>query len=161
MAMVPPDARAARPFRILKGTDDLIRSPRAVASASAELEVGEWIGVNASGQAAKVTATVVTAPDQTAECCWTHYKQNYTNEGHPDAVATGQFTGISGKYVAETTFFKTGETYTPGFLLVVILVSGVGVLAPVDPASADAETLAGAVAKVVKYASGRLTYRTL
>ena len=161
MALVPPDARAAKAFRILKGSEKLIRRPHAVAAAAAELKVGEWIGIDSNGKAAKVTATVVTAPDQTAVCCWSHYKQNDTYNADPDAVATAQVTSIDGKYVAETTFFKTGETYNPGDLLVVILVSGQGVLAPVAASAADTETLAGAVAKVVKYASSRLTYRTL
>lgn len=161
MALVPPDARAARAFRILKGTENLLRRPHTVASASAELKVGEWIAIDSTGKAAKPTATVVTAPQQNAACCWTHYKQNDTYAGDPDAVATSQVTSISGPYIAETTFFKTGETYNPGDLLVVILVGGQGVLAPVAGSAADAETLAGSVGKVVKYASSRLTYRTM
>lgn len=165
MAVLPPDVRQARDFRIIKGLDDnLIRTDYAINSAVNSLLSGEWVGLNASGEVIKATGASLANPLQTAACNWTLFARDDTSAGQSDAVATNQVTLISGSYQAQTKLFESTGTFTQGSLLVVresSTVSDLGVLDAVAGGSATAEQIAGAVGKVVSFAGGVLTYRSL
>jgi len=164
MALLPPDARAERDFRIIKGTDSLIRTDKVIDAGVASLEVGEFVVVNATNKVVKATGATLAAPAQNTACCWTKYAKNDPRAGQSDAVATGHATLISGPYHAKTKFFESTGTFTAGHLLVVrasTTVTGLGVLDAVAPASATTVQLAAAIGKVVSLSNGVLTYRTL
>jgi hypothetical protein len=162
---LPPDVRTDRPFRIIKGTDTMIRTDYTVASAVTELiSTGEWCILNASNEVEKVdNGESLAAPCQNPICVWTSYQQDDFNTGQSDAATLGQVTTISGPVECETTFFESTGTFTPGFALVVreeSVTGGYGVLDAVDSASASNAQLGAVVGHVVSFASGRLVYRT-
>ena len=164
MAALPPDVRVARKFRIIKGLDDnVIRTDHEIDAALLSAEQGEWVVLNASNKAVKATGASLAAPAQNTAVNWTEYVKGDANNGQSDAAELNQLTLVTGSYQAQTKLFESTGTFTPGFLLVVresTTVAGQGVLDAVNPASATAVQLAGAVGKVVLLASGVLTYRS-
>lgn len=149
---VPKDVRTDRSFTIVKGVDQMLRTPFVLADPTADVDVGEWLAIDASGNAVKATAAAVsTAPLQGARASWTLYRQGDANAGQSDAMATGQVDLLSGPYQAKTQLYDTGATWTAGAPLVVIHDAGTdrGILFPLDPATADAEQLAAVVGQVV------------
>lgn len=157
---LPPDVRAARDFRITKGLDNMIRTDYTIASAVTSVKQGEWIVLDSSNQVTKSNGETLANPSQNAICSWMLYAKDDNNAGHSDANATGQLTCISGPYQAETKFFESTGTFTPGYLLVVqesSTTAGEGVLNAVAGASATAEQISGAVGRVVHLSGGVLT----
>lgn len=165
MALIPPDVRQARAFRVIKGTDDnLIRQDYAIDATVDSVDQGEWVVLNASNKVVKATGASLAAPASNTLPSWIKYVKDDTSAGQSDAVATGQLTLIGGSYQAETKLFESTGTFTPGFLLVVresTTTADQGVLDAVDPAAATTVQIANAVGKVIKLEGGVLTYRTL
>ena len=150
---VPKDVRTNRSFTIVKGVDRMIRTPVVLTDPALNVDLGEFLAIDAAGLAVKATAgAIITAPLQGARASWTLYRQGDTTNGQADAVGTGQVDLLSAPYQAQTQVFDTGATYLPGAPLVVIHNGGspgLGFLAPLDPATADAEQLAAVVGTVV------------
>lgn len=165
MALIPPDVRQARAFRVIKGIDEnIIRQDYQIDAAVLEVDPGEWVVLNASNKVAKATGATLAAPATNTLASWIKYKKNDPIGGQSDAVATGQLTLIGGAYQAETKLFESTGTFTPGFLLVVqesTTVADQGVLNAVAPATATNVQIACAVGKVIKLEGGVLSYRTL
>ncbi|MHC4644915.1 MAG: hypothetical protein ACYTBJ_05405 [Planctomycetota bacterium] len=165
MAVLPPDVRVARKFRIVKGLDDnIIRTDYAIDSAVTAVEQGEWVVLDASNNVTKATGASLAAPAQNTAVNWTEFVKDDTSAGQSDAVATNQLTLVTGSYQAETKLFESTGTFTPGFLLVVresTTTADQGVLDAVNPATATAVQLAGAVGRVTLLSGGVLTYRSL
>jgi len=165
MAILPPDVRAARKFRLIKGLDDnIIRTDYDIDPSVLAVEQGEWVVLNAANKVIKATGASLAAPAQNTGVNWTEYVKNNSSTGQSDAVATNQLTLVSGPYQAQTTLFESTGTFTAGFLLVVresSTVANQGVLDAVDPGLATVAQLAGAVGKVIGLAAGVLTYRSL
>lgn len=165
MALLPPDVRATRDFRIIKGLDDnIVRTDYEIDSGVSSIASGEWVILDSSNKVTKASGESLANPAQNAVLCWTKFERDDTYNGQTDVIATNQITAVTGSYQAETTFFESTGTFNPGDLLVVqesSTTAGQGVLNAVAGASATAEQIAGAVAKVVLLASGVLTYRTL
>ena len=150
---VPKDVRVDRAFTVVKGVDAMFRTPAVLADPSVNVDVGEWIALDASGLAVKATAAaILTEPLQGARASWTLYRQGDANAGQSDAMATGQVDLLSAPYQAKTQLYDTGATWTPGAPLVVIhdVTTDRGILAPLDPATADAEQLSAVVGQVVQ-----------
>lgn len=165
MAVLPPDVRTARNFRIIKGLDDnIIRTDYAINSAVTAVAQGEWVVLNASNEVTKTNGESLAAPAQNTAVNWTEFVKDNTNTGQSDVVATNQLTLVTGSYQAETKLFESTGTFTAGFLLVVresTTTAGQGVLDAVDPTTATAVQLAAAVGRVVLLSGGVLTYRSL
>ena len=163
MALIPPDVRATRDFRIIKGLDNILRTDHAVDTSVSTAERGQWLVLNGSNALVNTSTETLASPAQNVVCCWTKYVKDDPSAGQSDAVATGNITSVSGSYMAETKFFESTGTFTPGFLLVVqadTTTAAKGVLNAVDGASATAKQIAGSVGRVVKLENGVLTYRT-
>jgi len=165
MAVLPPDVRVARNFRIIKGlSDNIIRTDYAIDSAVTAVAQGEWVVLDASNTVTKTSGESLAAPAHNVAVNWTVFARDDSNAGQSDAIATNQLTLVTGSYQAETKLFESTGTFTAGFLLVVresSTTAGQGVLDAVDSAAASNAQLGAAVARVVSLASGVLTYRTL
>lgn len=158
---VPPDARAARVFSVIRGVDSMIREDFAVAtSVVALIDQGEWVNFDASGNVIKANGQVAAAPMIGAKANWTKYEKSDTFDGQSDAAALSHVTLISGAYVAQTQKYATGATYHIGDILIAIDDgSGNGIVTPIVPGSATTTQLASMVAKVHALPSGGvLTY---
>ncbi len=150
---VPKDVRTDRSFTIVKGVDRMIRTPAELADPTVDVDVGEWLALDASGQAVKATAAaIITAPLQGARASWTLYREGDSTNGQADAMGTGQVDLLSAPYQAKTQLYDTTATWNPGAPLVVIHdgASDRGILAPLDPTTADAEQLSAVVGQVVQ-----------
>lgn len=163
---LPPDVRAARDFRIIKGLDDnIIRTDYEIDSAVNSIAQGEWVVLNSSNKATKANGETLANPAQNVACCWTKFERNDACNGQSDVIATNQITCVSGSFQAETKYFESTGTFTPGFLLVVresTVTAGLGVLDAIDPtAPATAEQLAAVIGKVISLSGGILTFRTV
>lgn len=165
MALLPPDVRQARSFRITKGLDDnIIRTDYEIDAGVDAVAQGEWVLLDASNKVTKASGASLAAPAQNTAVNWTVFARDDTNNGQTDVIATNQLTLVTGSYQAQTKLYETTGTFTPGFLLVVresTTTADQGVLDAVDPSSATAVQIAGAVGRVVQLADGVLTYRSL
>lgn len=152
MALVPKDVRGARDFELVKGTDEMLRTSVPMDDPDNDsFDVGEFVGVNAAGNAIKVTATVVTAPEQAAKLCWTKYVPADTNNGQTDALGTKTVDLVSGTFQAKTKLVVPDGTPAPGELLVVILNGGIGKVTNVVGTPANLDQVRGAVGKVLNW----------
>jgi len=150
---VPKDVRTDRAFTIVKGVDRMIRTPAEIADPTKNIDLGEWLAVDAAAKAVKATAAAIAAaPLQGARVSWTLYRQGDTTNGQADALGTTSVDLLSQPYQATTQLFDSTATYTPGAPLVVIHdgVNDRGVLFPLDVATATAKQLAAVVAQVVQ-----------
>jgi hypothetical protein len=158
---VPKDVRGTRDFTVVKGVDQMMRTSVALADPTDDIDVGEWCAVDASGEAIKASAGhIITAPLMGARASWTLYRQGDADAGQSDAMATGQVDLLSGPYQAQTKLYDTAATWLPGANVVVIHdgVNDRGYLAPLDPATADAEQLSGVVGKVLVVPTGGILH---
>lgn len=147
---VPPDARAARVFSVIRGVDTMIREQAFVdSSVTALIDQGEWVNYNASGNIIKAAGQNSAAPMQGAKVCWTKFEKGDDVDGQADAAALQGITVLSGAFIAQTQHYNTGGTYHIGDILVAVDDgSGNGILTPVVPGSATTTQLAGMVGKV-------------
>jgi len=161
---VPKDVRGTRSFELVKGTDEMLRTPYPIADATKPVAVGEWVKLNASAQAAKVVVgDTLAAPALGAHVSWTNFVPSDMSAGQADVQATKEIDALSGDYQAKTKLYDTGATYVPGTLLVVIYdaPNDRGILAPLDPAAPPTvRQLMGAVGKVIQVTGGQLWYET-
>ena len=158
---VPPDARAARVFSVIRGVDSMVREDFPVdPSVTALIDQGEWVNFNASGNVIKAAGQASSAPMIGAKVNWTKYEKSDTFDGQSDAAALSHVTLIRGSYVAQTQKYVTGATYHIGDSLIAIDDgSGNGVLTPIVPGSATTTQLASMVGKVHALPTGGvLTY---
>jgi hypothetical protein len=159
---VPKDVRAARDFEIIRGGDEMLRQDLLVVDTAVRFDPGEWVKPAASGGVTKAAKVVVAddidAPALGAKVCWTLRIPG--GDGQSDTLATGAITVLSGTYQAKTTFYNTGGTFAPGYLLVVVFDAAEdrGYLDAPDPATMDARQLQGVVGRVIEVASGVLHY---
>lgn len=147
---VPPDARAARVFSVIRGVDSMVREDFPVATAVVALiDQGEWVNFDASGNVIKAAGQVAAAPMIGAKVNWTRYLKGDDTSGQADAMALGHVTLLSGAFVAQTQKYVTGATYHIGDPLIAIDDgSGNGVLTPIVPGSITTTQLASVVGKV-------------
>jgi len=161
---VPKDVRADRDFEIIKGLDDLIRTPALIADPTQPIVSGEWMKYDAQGRAAKLTAAdTVAQPALGARLSWTLYAPGDSNLGQSDVLATKQADLLSGLFQAKSRYFDPAAAYQPGWLLVPVFdaTNNRGVLSAVDPGAATVRQLAAAVAEVVQPPTGgRLWFET-
>jgi hypothetical protein len=160
---VPVDARAAKPFEVILGGDELLRVDIDLFDATKAVTEGEWGGLTTDviPKFTKATSGATSsAPLPGARVAWTKYVPGDTNLGQGDALATKKVTTLTGPYQAHTTLYDVSGTYTPGNILVVVYdsVNDRGVLFPVAPGSVTAQQLACRVGKVINLASGVLHY---
>jgi hypothetical protein len=154
---VPKDVRAPRPFEIVKGLDDIIRTPALIADMTQALVVGEWVKFDAQGRAAKLTAAdTPAAPAMGARACWTLFSPGSSLLGQSDVLATKEADLISGLFQAKTQYYDATATYLPGAPLVAVFdsVNNRGFLSPLDPAAATVRQLAGKVGEVIQPPTG-------
>lgn len=163
---VPPDVRGTRNFELVLGMDEMLRQTMPIAVEASPIDVGEWLKpVVSSGvvKASKLITAVDTlaAPARGAKVSWTKYRQNDTNNGQTDALATKTVDLLSGSYQAKTKLYNTGSGFlAPGNLLVAVFdaVSGGGILDAPDPGAMTVAQLQAVVGRVVEHANGQLHY---
>jgi len=163
---VPPDVRDTRDFELVLGQDEMLRQSMAIAVEASPIDVGEWIkpvtsgGVTKAGKLATGVDTLA-APALGAKVSWTKYRQNDSNFGQSDALATKTVDILSGNYQAKTKLYNTGSgVLAPGNLLVAIFdaTQAGGILDAVDPSSATIRQLQAAVGRILEVAGGVLHY---
>jgi len=163
---VPPDVRGTRDFELILGMDEMLRQSMPMENLAAPVDVGEWMKPVISGgivKAKKLETGVDTlaAPARGAKVSWTKYRQNDTNNGQTDAIATGTLDLLSGTYQARTKLYNTGGSFlAPGNLLVAIFdgTQAGGILDAPDPGSLTVAQLQAVVGRVVEHANGALHY---
>ena len=169
---VPPDARAANTFEVVKGLDEALRFSQILKdAATVNVDMGEWLkpvvdgGVTKYGKLAN-GVDILATPAKGARASWTLYRNNDTSAGQADAVATGNVDVLSGTYAAKTKLYNTsGSFLAPGNLLVAIFDSGVGpdgggYLDAPDPSSLSIAHLQGVVGRVIEHVNGVLFYES-
>ena len=130
---------------VLRGLEKMHRVDKALAASNTVLLKGEWAVLNASGKAARPSATPV--PNTYLVWCGT---DRY------DVRATGQVTLLmASQLLAQTTRYDNTQTYAPGDYLTVKDRGG---------GQADVTKATGTepkLAKVVEVGTGYLVYETL
>lgn len=163
---VPKDVRAARDFELVKGMDEMLRKPLALADPTESIAVGEWIKPVTSGGLTKAqkleAANDIDTPALGCKCSWTKYVQGDAWNGQADAMATGTIDILSGTYEAKTKFYNTGGTFAPGYMLVPVYdATKGGILDAPNPATPlTIKQLQGVVARVIEVANGQLHYES-
>jgi len=158
---VPKDVRAPRPFQIVKGMDEMLRTPVLIADKTQSLIQGEWVKFDAQGRGAKLSATdVLATPALGARVCWTLYAPGNSLMGQSDVLATAQADLLSGVFQARTMYFDATAIYLPGAPLVAVFdpVNTRGFLAPLDPATVTVRQLAAVVGEVIQPPTGGLLW---
>ena len=164
---VPKDVRTTRDFELVKGVDELLRTPTEIADLTADIDVGEWLKPVTSGgvtKAGKLVTAVDTlaAPALGAKVSWTLYRQGDTSAGQADAVGTSKVDLLSGTYQAKTKLYNSGSgDLAPGNLLVATFQAGRGELDALDPATATVRQLQAAVGRIIEVADGVLHYESV
>lgn len=163
---VPPDVRGTRDFELILGMDEMLRQTMPIDNEALPVDVGEWMkpvvngGVTKAGKLATGVDTLA-APARGAKVSWTKYRQNDTNLGQTDALATKTLDMLSGTYQAKTKLYNTGSGFlAPGNLLVAIfdVTTAGGILDAPDPASMTVAQLQAVVGRIVEVAGGQLHY---
>jgi hypothetical protein len=158
---VPKDVRGTRNFELILGTDEMLRQSIPLADEAADVDQGEWMKINASGQAAKLAngADVIATPALGAKVSWDTYRQANLDVGQSDALATKAVTLLSGTFQAKTKLYNTGSgVLDPGNLLVAVESGGQGILDALTPATADARQLQSVVGRIIGVADGQLHF---
>lgn len=150
---VPKDVRAPRPFELVRGMDQMTRTPAVIADMTKPLIVGEFVKFDAQGRAAKLdVGDVLATPALGARVCWTLFSPGSSYLGQSDVLATKQADVLSGAFQAKTMYFDATANYLPGAPLVAVYdaVNGRGYLAPLDLVATTVRQLAAVVAEVVQ-----------
>jgi hypothetical protein len=163
---VPPDVRGTRDFELVKGTDEMLRTPFGLADEAADVDVGEWMKPVTSGGVTKMAkletgVDVLADPAKGAKVSWTRYRQTDSSQGQSDAIATKTIDVLSGAYQAKTKLYNTGSgVLDPGNLLVAVFDAGQagGILDAVNPAAVTVDQLQAAVGRIIEVANGQLHY---
>ena len=163
---VPKDVRGTRDFELILGMDEMLRQTMPIADEAQPIDVGEWMkpivssGVTKAGKLI-VAVDTLAAPARGAKVSWTSYRQNDTNLGQTDALATKTVDLLSGTYQAKTKLYNTGSGFlAPGNLLVAIFdaTTAGGILDAPDPGAMTIPQLQAVVGRVVEVANGQLHY---
>jgi len=162
---VPPDARAANDFSIVRGTNEMIRENLPLFDETLPVDQGEWMkrvpdgGVAKAGKLANGVDTLA-APALGAKVSWTSYRENDSNIGQSDALATKSVDLLSGSYQATTKLYDTGGELGIGSLLVAIYdgTQAGGILGGVPPGSATIRQLQAVVGRIVEVNAGVMHY---
>jgi hypothetical protein len=165
---VPKDVRTTRDFELVLGQDELLRQSMPLADEAAPVDVGEWMKPVTSGgitKAGKLETGVDTlaAPANGAKVSWTSYRENDSNLGQSDALATKTVDLLSGTYQAKTKLYNTGSGFlAPGNLLVAVYDAGQdgGILDAVNPGAVTVAQLQAAVGRILEVANGVLHYES-
>lgn len=165
---VPPDARAANDFSVVRGTNEMIRENLPLFDETAPVDQGEWMKRVPDGGVAKagklITAVdTIAAPALGAKASWTSYRENDSNLGQSDALATKSVDLLSGSYQATTKLYNTGAgaLLAPGNLLVAVFDagSGRGILDVLDPLGPPTiRQLQAVVGRIVEVNAGVMHY---
>jgi hypothetical protein len=161
---VPKDVRATRDFELVKGTDEMLRTPFGLFDEAADVDLGEWLKPATSGGVTKMrklvnAVDVLADPAKGAKVSWTRYRSGDTSLGQADAVATKTIDMLSGAYQAKTKLYNTGSgSLAPGNLLVAVESSGQGILDAVPPGSVTVDHLQATVGRIIEVAGGVLHY---
>lgn len=150
---VPKDVRAPRPFELVRGIDEMVRTSVPIADTTKGIIVGEWLKLDAQGRAAKLDVSdVLATPALGARLSWTLYSPGSSYLGQSDVLATGQAEVLSGAFQAKTMYFDATANYLPGAPLVAVYdaVNGRGQLEPLDLVATTVRQLAAVVAEVVQ-----------
>jgi hypothetical protein len=154
---VPKDVRAPRPFQLVKGTDEMLRTSVLIADMTQPLVVGEFVKLDGQGRAAKLAAAdVVATPAMGARVCWTLFSPGSSLYGQSDVLATQSADVLSGPFQAKTQYYDPTANYLPGSPLVAVFdaVNNRGMLTPIDPAAATVRQLAAVVGKTIQPPTG-------
>lgn len=158
---VPKDVRAPRPFQLVRGMDEMLRTSVQIADMTRPLILGEWVKFDAQGRAAKLDAgDVLATPALGARVCWTLFSPGSSYLGQSDVLATDQAEVLSGPFQAKTHFYDATANYAPGAPLVAVFdpVNSRGMLAPLDLVATTVRQLAAVVAEVVQPPTGGLLW---
>ena len=165
---VPKDVRAVRDFELVKGQDELLRTPFLLADPTEDIDEGEWLKPVTSGGTTKMqkleSGDNIAGPALGCKCSWTTYRQGDAFNGQADAMATGMVDMLSGTYQAKTKFYNTSGSYVsaPGNLLVPVYDATLGGMldAPNPATPLTIPQLQAVVARVIEVASGQLHYES-
>ena len=160
---LPKDVRAARSFELVKGTDEVLRTPMVINNKLLPIAIGEWVKLGAVNDAVKiVVGDNLANPANGARVSWTNYVPADPYTGQGDALATGTIDVLTGKFMAWTTKYNAGGVLTPGALLVVDY-DGVsaGQLDGVTVGAATTKHLEAAVGRIIEVTGGRLLFESL
>jgi hypothetical protein len=164
---VPPDARLEGNFSVVRGTQEMIRENLPLFDETEPVDQGEWMkrvpdaGVSKAGKLADGVDTLA-APALGAKVSWTSYRENDTNVGQSDALATKSVDLLSGSYQAKTKLYNTGAggLLIPGNLVVARwdATQAGGILDVLNPATADVRQLQAVVGRIVEVNAGVMHY---
>ena len=164
---VPPDARATGNFSVVRGTNEMIRENLPLFDETLPVDQGEWMkrvpdaGVAKAGKLVTAVDTLA-APALGAKVSWTSYRENDSNVGQSDALATKSVDLLSGSYQATTKLYNTGAgaLLAPGNLVVAVFdaTQAGGILDVVDPATATIRQLQAVVGRIVEVNAGVMHY---
>lgn len=164
---VPKDVRAVRDFELVKGQDELLRTPFQLVDPTESVNPGEWLKPATSGGVTKfqklAAGDTIAAPALGCKACWTKYRQGDAFTGQADAMATGTVDMLSGSYQAKTKFYNTaGANLAPGNLLVPVYDATLGgILDAPNPATPlTVPQLQAVVGRVIEVAGGQLHYES-